>query len=67
MKLLKVLTVLFCFAIGGCDSAVDEPVGGPDPAEMGGEMENDHSEMGEDPVQTTDRTGEELDEATPEE
>ena len=52
MKITKIIAAFMLaglIGIAGCDTATDVPEGGPDPAEMGTEMEGEISEMGEDP------------------
>jgi hypothetical protein len=52
MKITKIIAAFMVaglIGIAGCDSAVSEPAGGPDPAEVGTEMEAEIGEMGEDP------------------
>tara|TARA_B110000263_G_scaffold34326_1_gene26059 strand:+ start:849 stop:1112 length:264 start_codon:yes stop_codon:yes gene_type:complete len=52
MKITKIIAAFMLagfISIAGCDTATEVPEGGPDPAEMGTEMEAEISEMGEDP------------------
>ena len=52
MKITKIIAAFMVaglIGIAGCDSAVEEPAGGPDPMEIGTEMEGEIGEMGEDP------------------
>jgi hypothetical protein len=52
MKITKIIAAFMLaglIGIAGCDSAVEEPAGGPDPTEIGSEMEGEIGEMGEDP------------------
>ena len=52
MKITKIIAAFMVaglIGIAGCDSAVEEPAGGPDPTEIGSEMEGEIGEMGEDP------------------
>ena len=52
MKITKIIAAFMVaglIGIAGCDSAVEEPAGGPDPTEIGAEMEGEIGEMGEDP------------------
>ena len=52
MKITKIIAAFMVaglIGVAGCDSAVEEPAGGPDPMEIGTEMEGEIGEMGEDP------------------
>ena len=52
MKITKIIAAFMVaglIGVAGCDSAVEEPAGGPDPTEIGSEMEGEIGEMGEDP------------------
>jgi hypothetical protein len=52
MKITKIIAAFMLaglIGIAGCDTATDVPEGGPDPAEMGSEMESEIGDMGEDP------------------
>ncbi|HIA63643.1 MAG TPA: hypothetical protein EYM79_05565 [Planctomycetes bacterium] len=67
MKITKIIIAAFMVAgligIAGCDSAVEEPAGGPDPMEIGTEMEETIGEMGEDPGEEAEEAAEEAEEA----
>ena len=52
MKITKIIAAFMVaglIGIAGCGTAVEEVPGGPDPAELGTEMESQIGEMGEDP------------------
>ena len=52
MKITKIIAAFMLaglIGIAGCDTATDVPEGGPDPTEMGSEMEGEIGDMGEDP------------------
>jgi hypothetical protein len=52
MKITKIIAAFMLaglIGIAGCDTATDVPEGGPDPTEMGSEMESEIGDMGEDP------------------
>jgi hypothetical protein len=52
MKITKIIAAFMLaglIGIAGCDTATDVPEGGPDPTEMGSEMEGEIGGMGEDP------------------
>jgi hypothetical protein len=52
MKITKIIAAFMLagfISIAGCDTATEVQEGGPDPAEMGTEMEGEIGDMGEDP------------------
>ena len=62
MKITKIIAAFMVaglIGIAGCDSAVEEPAGGPDPAEIGTDMEGEINEMGEDPGEEAEAPAEE--------
>ena len=66
MKITKIIAAFMIaglIGIAGCDSAVEEPGGGPDPTEIGTEMEAEQAEMGEDPGEEAAEPAEEAEEA----
>ena len=66
MKITKIIAAFMLaglIGIAGCDSAVEEPAGGPEPEEIGTEMEGEIGEMGEDPGEAAEEPAEEAEEA----
>ena len=66
MKITKIIAAFMVaglIGIAGCDSAVEEPAGGPDPTEIGSEMEGEIGEMGEDPGEEAEEPAEPAEEA----
>ncbi len=66
MKITKIIAAFMVaglIGIAGCDSAVEEPAGGPEPTEIGTEMEGEIGEMGEDPGEEAAEPAEEAEEA----
>ena len=62
MKITKIIAAFMVaglIGVAGCDSAVEEPAGGPDPTEIGSEMEGEIGEMGEDPGEEAEDPAEE--------
>ena len=69
MKITKIIAAFMLagfISIAGCDTATEVPEGGPDPAEMGTEMEGEIGEMGEDPGEEAEEATEPTEEATEE-
>ena len=65
MKITKIIAAFMVaglIGIAGCDSAVEEPAGGPEPEEIGSEMEAQQDAMGEDPGEGSDEPAEGSDE-----
>jgi hypothetical protein len=66
MKITKIIAAFMVaglIGVAGCDSAVEEPAGGPDPTEIGSEMEGTIGEMGEDPGEGSEEPAEPAEEA----
>ena len=66
MKITKIIAAFMLaglIGIAGCDSAVEEPAGAPDPTEIGSEMEGEIGEMGEDPGEEAEEPAEPAEEA----